>query len=77
MPTDEMLIERFREIDALAQMGDGDVETAYNLNPGVQNVGSFREATIRAICRISMTELQSGIDEREARKAQKAGEPSR
>lgn len=66
MPTDEMLIERFKEIGALIGMEDGEIEQAYNLKPGENSAGAFRRGTITSICKMSVAELEQSIADRQA-----------
>ena len=64
MPTDEMLIERFSEILSLITMEDGEIENNYGLKPGSNEGPAYRKGTIVALCRTSISELESSISAR-------------
>lgn len=65
MPTDEMLVERFAEILSLIQMEEGEIESEYGLKPGGDEGTAYRKGTISALCRLSISELNKAIADRE------------
>lgn len=67
MPTDEMLMQRFQEIQALNAMEEGEIEQAYGLKPGEGSASAYRKGTIDALCRISIIELEQCIRDKQAK----------
>jgi hypothetical protein len=65
MPTDEMLVERFTEIFNLIQMEEGEIESNYGLKAGEGQATAYRKGTISALCRLSISELNKAIADRD------------